>query len=135
MQAGCQTWEPVSPEPAWRLPSIPRDNRRDGGGALAEREESVGQRGQARVGTSGWIYRHWRGVFYPPELHAAKWFGFYSRFFDTVEINNTFYRLPAASVFAAWGRQATPGFVYAVKASRYLTHLKKLKDPAEALAN
>jgi len=85
------------------------------------------------VGTSGWIYQHWRGVFYPPGLSAVRWFEFYSRHLDTVEVNNTFYRLPSAEVFTAWGRQAPAGFVYAVKASRFLTHRKKLKDPAQPL--
>lgn len=87
-----------------------------------------------RVGTSGWIYRHWRGVFYPPQLAPDRWFEHYSRTFDTVEINSTFYRLPEADTFDAWREQAPPGFVYAVKASRFLTHMKKLKDPAEPLA-
>ncbi len=86
-----------------------------------------------RIGTSGWVYTHWRGVFYPKELRQTQWFSFYSRDFDTVEINNSFYRLPSAEMFDAWRRQAPPGFLYAVKASRYLTHMKKLKDPEEPL--
>jgi len=86
-----------------------------------------------RIGTSGWVYRHWRGVFYPPRLATARWFGFYSAAFATVEINNTFYRLPAPSVFDAWRQQAPPGFVYTIKASRFLTHQKKLKDPVGPL--
>ncbi len=89
--------------------------------------------GRVCIGTSGWIYKHWRGVFYPPHLPSRGWFAFYSETFDTVEINNSFYRRPSEEVFRAWRKQAPPGFVYAVKASRYLTHLKKLKDPAEAL--
>jgi uncharacterized protein YecE (DUF72 family) len=86
-----------------------------------------------RVGCSGWQYRHWRGDFYPTALQARRWFEHYSRHFDTVEINNTFYRLPESETFAAWRRQAPPGFLYAVKASRFLTHMKKLKDPDEPL--
>lgn len=89
--------------------------------------------GAIRVGTSGWIYRHWRGVFYPRDLPVKRWFTCYCKAFATVEINNTFYRLPAAEVFDEWRQQAPAGFVYAVKASRYLTHLKKLKDPADPL--
>jgi uncharacterized protein YecE (DUF72 family) len=89
---------------------------------------------RAYVGTSGWVYEHWRGVFYPPELPQARWLGHYAGRLRTVEINNTFYRLPEAATFREWRRQAPAGFVYAVKASRYLTHLKKLKDPAEPLA-
>jgi uncharacterized protein YecE (DUF72 family) len=81
------------------------------------------------VGTSGWVYPHWRGVFYPPHLDQADWFSHYARYFATVEINNTFYRLPRAETFDGWRRQAPSGFRYAVKASRFITHLKKLKDP------
>ena len=86
-----------------------------------------------RIGCSGWQYQHWRGDFYPVELPQSRWLEFYAERFDTVEINNTFYRLPDASTFASWGRRAPRGFVYAVKASRYLTHMKKLKDPADPL--
>jgi uncharacterized protein YecE (DUF72 family) len=86
-----------------------------------------------RIGCSGWQYRHWRGNFYPTELPTSRWLEFYATRFDTVEINNSFYRLPEASVFSAWRRRAPAQFVYAVKASRFLTHMKKLKDPAEPL--
>jgi uncharacterized protein YecE (DUF72 family) len=89
--------------------------------------------GQVRIGTSGWVYRHWRGVFYPPRLRVADWFAFYARRFDTVELNNTFFRLPSESAVAAWKERAPHGFLYAVKASRYLTHRKKLKDPERPL--
>src|SRR4051794_38926895 len=87
------------------------------------------EQGEIRVGTSGWVYRHWRGVFYPPRLPVGDWFAFYARHFNTVEINNTFYRLPSAPALSAWQAQAPAGFLYAVKASRFLTHRKKLKDP------
>jgi uncharacterized protein YecE (DUF72 family) len=86
-----------------------------------------------RIGTSGWVYEHWRGIFYPPELRQAGWFAHFARHFDTVEINNSFYRLPSEAAFDAWRVQAPPGFLYAVKASRFLTHFKKLKDPEEPL--
>jgi uncharacterized protein YecE (DUF72 family) len=89
--------------------------------------------GEVRIGTSGWNYRHWRGTFYPRDLPARRWFAYYSDFFDTVEINNTFYHLPSGAVFAAWRRQAPAGFAYALKASRFLTHRKKLKDPERPL--
>ena len=85
------------------------------------------------VGCSGWQYRHWRGDFYPAGLPIARWFGHYASHFDTVEINNTFYRLPAADVFRAWRAAAPPGFTFAVKASRFLTHMKKLKEPEAPL--
>jgi uncharacterized protein YecE (DUF72 family) len=85
------------------------------------------------IGCCGWQYRHWRGNFYPDELPQSRWLEFYASRFDTVEINNTFYRLPEAPAFASWARRAPAGFVYAVKASRFLTHMKKLKDPEEAI--
>ena len=86
-----------------------------------------------RIGCSGWQYQHWRGDFYPAELSPARWLEYYAERFDTVEINNTFYRLPEAATFTKWGRRAPRGFTYAVKASRYLTHMKKLKDPEDPL--
>src|SRR5512140_1973108 len=86
-----------------------------------------------RVGCSGWQYRHWRGDFYPADLPQSRWLEYYAAHFDTVEINNTFYRLPEAPTFAEWGRRAPRRFVYAVKASRFMTHMKKLKDPEEPI--
>ncbi len=86
-----------------------------------------------RIGTSGWVYNHWKEIFYPQDLRASEWFSFYAREFDTVEINNSFYRLPSEDAFKAWRKQAPSGFLYAVKASRYLTHVKKLKDPEDPL--
>jgi uncharacterized protein YecE (DUF72 family) len=87
-----------------------------------------------RIGCSGWNYKTWRGSVYPAGLPSASWLTYYTSIFDTVEVNNTFYRLPEASTFAAW-RETTPrGFVMAVKASRYLTHLKRLRDPQEPIA-
>jgi uncharacterized protein YecE (DUF72 family) len=85
------------------------------------------------IGCSGWEYKHWRGDFYPAELPKSRWFEHYASVFDTVEINNTFYRLPEETTFAAWAARAPAGFTYAVKASRFLTHMKKLKDPEEPL--
>jgi uncharacterized protein YecE (DUF72 family) len=86
-----------------------------------------------RIGCSGWNYRHWRGLFYPERLAQKKWFAFYAEHFDTVEINNSFYRLPKAEVFEKWRAEAPPGFCYAVKANRFLTQAKKLKDCEEPL--
>ncbi|MDP8936359.1 MAG: DUF72 domain-containing protein [Actinomycetota bacterium] len=83
------------------------------------------------VGTSGWQYRHWRRRFYPPEVPTARWLEYYAERFDTVEVNNAFYRLPEAHTFAEWGRRTPDGFVVAVKASRYLTHVRRLEEPAE----
>jgi uncharacterized protein YecE (DUF72 family) len=89
---------------------------------------------RARVGCSGWEYKHWRGDFYPVDVPKTRWFDHYAARFDTVEINNTFYRLPEQSTFAAWAARAPSGFAFAIKASRFLTHMKKLKDPEEPLA-
>jgi uncharacterized protein YecE (DUF72 family) len=87
-----------------------------------------------RIGTSGWHYKHWRGVFYPEKLAASKWLGYYARHFDTVELNSTFYRLPLETGLDTW-RESTPrGFRFAAKGSRFLTHMKKLKDPAPGVA-
>jgi uncharacterized protein YecE (DUF72 family) len=86
-----------------------------------------------RVGTSGWVYADWRGVFYPPDLPQSQWYAYYAKVFDTVEINYSFYRLPSEQTFDRWREQASEDFVYAVKASRYITHLKHLKDAAEPL--
>ena len=84
-----------------------------------------------RIGCSGWNYKHWRGNFYPPEVPVREWFTHYARVFDTVEINNTFYRLPEASTFASWRERAPENFLYAIKASRFITHLKRLLEPEE----
>ena len=86
-----------------------------------------------RIGCSGWNYKHWRERFYPKGLRVRSWFAFYAEHFDTVEINNSFYRLPKPETFAKWRDQAPPGFCYAVKANRFLTQAKKLKDCQEPL--
>lgn len=91
--------------------------------------------GRLRIGTSGYHYDHWAGVFYPESLPRSRWFEHYAARFDTVEINNTFYRLPGASTFDDWRERAPDGFLYALKFSRYGTHLKHLKDPAETVGN
>jgi len=85
------------------------------------------------VGTSGWVYGHWSGAFYPRELRQRDWFGFYAERFSTVEINNTFYRLPKEAAWRQWDRQAASDFHYAVKGSRYITHIKRLRDCEEPL--
>jgi uncharacterized protein YecE (DUF72 family) len=89
--------------------------------------------GRVFIGTSGYVYRHWRSVFYPGDLPARDWFAHYAGHFETVELNNPFYRLPSAATFAAWRRAAPRRFVFSVKASRYLTHMKKLKEPRPPL--
>jgi uncharacterized protein YecE (DUF72 family) len=85
--------------------------------------------GRIRVGCSGWNYAHWRnGVFYPPRCAPRNWLRFYARHFDSVEINMTFYRLPKAPIVARWVQESPPGFVFAVKVSRYVTHIKRLLE-------
>lgn len=80
------------------------------------------------IGCSGWNYRDWRGAIYPEGLPARRWLERYSELFDTVEVNNTFYRLPSHSAVKGWVEQTPPGFVIAVKASRYITHVKRLRE-------
>jgi uncharacterized protein YecE (DUF72 family) len=92
-------------------------------------------RGRAHIGCSGWSYDDWRGRVYPASSSTREWFSLYAERFDTVEINNTFYRLPQATTVEAWARQAPPGFVYALKLGQYASHRKKLKDPDQWLAN
>ena len=83
------------------------------------------------VGTSGWQYKDWRGRFYPERLAQGRWLEHYAARFATVESNNAFYRLPGPHTFAAWSQRTPADFVMAVKASRFLTHVKRLRDPAE----
>ena len=85
------------------------------------------------IGTSGWHYDHWRDRFYPGELIKAKWLEFYASHFTTVELNNSFYRLPSEAAFADWYRSSPPNFTFAVKVSRFITHIKRLKDAGEAV--
>ncbi len=85
--------------------------------------------GGVHIGTSGWHYKHWRGPFYPEGLPFHKFLAFYVDRFQTVEINNTFYRLPQPKALAAWQQTVPPDFIFAVKASRFITHQKKLNDP------
>lgn len=90
-------------------------------------------RARAYVGCSGWNYDSWRRTFYPQELPPSRWLRHYAAVFDTVEVNGTFYKLPESATFAAWREQTPSGFCLAVKASRYLTHLKRLRKPAAPL--
>jgi uncharacterized protein YecE (DUF72 family) len=86
------------------------------------------------VGTSGWQYKSWRGVLYPEGVPERLWLERYAECFATVENNNAFYRLPSRETFVAWRDRTPSGFVMSVKASRYLTHIKRLRDPAEPVA-
>src|SRR5438876_4817377 len=83
------------------------------------------------IGTSGWQYRHWRGPFYPPEEPVRRWLELYAALFATVESNSAFYRLPERSTFETWADRTPADFVWAVKVSRYLTHIRRLNEPSE----
>lgn len=87
------------------------------------------------VGTSGWHYGDWTGSFYPEHLSKKDFLAYYAQYFHTVEINNSFYQLPKKETLKAWQQSVPDGFVFAVKASRYITHMKKLKDSEEALSS
>jgi len=90
--------------------------------------------GAIYIGTSGWHYDHWRGPFYPEELGADRFLAYYAQRFPTVEINNSFYRLPSERALRTWRDTTPPGFIFAVKGSRFITHMKKLQDPERSLA-
>ena len=111
----------------------PDRDKRNAEESIARAARRQRRSGRALIGCSGWQYASWRGAFYPLDLPQSGWLIHYANRFSTVEVNNTFYRLPEKSVFAAW-RDATPEhFVVAVKASRYLTHLKRLRQPGPPL--
>jgi uncharacterized protein YecE (DUF72 family) len=88
----------------------------------------------AWIGTSGWVYSHWKdGAFYPPKMPAAAFLPYFATQFGSVEINYSYYQLPPRNTFELWQQNVPDRFVFSVKASRYLTHMKKLKDPQEPL--
>lgn len=89
---------------------------------------------ELHIGTSGWSYAHWKGPFYPPDIQGEAMLGFYCRHFQSVEINNSFYHLPHIATLEHWRDNTPAGFVFSVKASRYITHMKKLNDPEESLS-
>jgi len=87
------------------------------------------------VGTSGWHYDHWKETFYPTELPRTAWLAHYALSFSTVEVNNSFYRLPSERAFMNWKESSPTGFLFAVKVNRFITHIKRLKEGAGAVAN
>ena len=89
--------------------------------------------GRLLLGTSGYGYKHWKGVFYPSELPQSRWLEFYCQHFDSVELNVTFYRLPKRQTFEGWYQRTPPHFLFAAKGSRFITHIKKLQDCREPL--
>lgn len=86
------------------------------------------QKNTVHIGTSGWNYKHWKENFYPSDLPQKKWLEFYFQHFKTVELNNSFYRLPEVKTFDNWRNSTPDDFIFSVKASRYITHIKKLND-------
>lgn len=88
--------------------------------------------GRIRIGTSGWSYQHWVGPFYPEGTRSRDFLRLYAEHFDTAELNNTFYNLPKVETLESWRDQTPEDFLFACKGSRYITHMKKLKDPAES---
>jgi uncharacterized protein YecE (DUF72 family) len=110
-----------------------RPDRRPSAVAARLTRSRPGRPAAIRIGCSGWSYAHWRGPFYPPDLPETGWFAHYARVFDTVELNNSFYHLPSLAAVQHWTAAAPAGFVFAVKANRYITHLKKLAEPDEPL--
>src|SRR5690349_12505652 len=93
------------------------------------------EKGNVQIGTSGWHYKHWKGTFYPPTIKSAGQFHQYCTLFSTVEINNSFYRLPPKEVFAGWRKEAPESFLFAVKAPRFITHMKKLNVQPPEIRN
>jgi uncharacterized protein YecE (DUF72 family) len=89
------------------------------------------KKGDAVIGTSGWNYAHWKGKFYPEDIPRTKWFQYYYSRFNTVELNTTFYHLPKPTTFEKWYKESPDGFIFSIKASRYITHVKKLNEPEE----
>ncbi|MFO8100968.1 MAG: DUF72 domain-containing protein [Dehalococcoidia bacterium] len=87
------------------------------------------------VGTSGWHYTHWKGPFYPQKMASKDFLSYYVQYFSTSEINNSFYQLPAEKTLAGWRDAVPDGFQFAVKGSRYITHMKKLKEPEQSVGN
>jgi uncharacterized protein YecE (DUF72 family) len=99
----------------------------------AGRETAKMRKYKIHIGTSGWHYKHWIGTFYPTGTKDPEQLGHYLRHFKTVELNNSFYRLPDKKTFATWRKSTPEDFIFSVKASRFITHMKKLKDPQAPL--
>lgn len=98
-----------------------------------ERAGSMDGKGSIHIGTSGWNYDHWKGGFYPSNLSKKQWLRFYADRLPGVEINNSFYNLAERKVWEKWKEDTPKGFIFSVKASRYITHMKKLKGSEDAV--
>lgn len=93
----------------------------------------MGRKAKVYIGASGWSYKHWKGKFYPDEVKPKDYMGYYTKFFKTVELNSSFYRIPNKETFVSWKEKSPKDFIFSVKANRLITHLKKLKDVKETL--
>ena len=93
------------------------------------------KKNRIHIGTSGWHYKHWKEAFYPQDIPQKEYLKHYVKHFRTAEINNSFYRIPEKSTLQKWSREAGKSFIFSAKASRYITHMKKLKDPQEPVKN
>jgi uncharacterized protein YecE (DUF72 family) len=100
---------------------------------MSTKHQALSTRHRSCVGTSGWQYSHWRGVFYPEDVKSKDWLRFYTERLDTLELNVTFYRQVRQSTFEKWHDETPPGFLFSVKMSRFITHLKRLKVEAESV--
>lgn len=98
-------------------------------------EQALQGRLKVYIGTSGWQYRHWRSILYPPDLKTANWLNFYNKYFDTVEVNTTFYRNVKPSTFEKWHSSVNEKFIFSIKISREITHFKKLKIDKSLIDN
>src|ERR687895_17790 len=113
--------------------SVPARTRSSSPSATSRRSSPSSAR-PVRVGCSGWQYRDWRGRLYPEGLATTRWLARYAEEFDTVEVNSTFYRLASRDAVARWVEETPPGFVFAAKASRYLTHVRRLREIEQGIA-
>jgi uncharacterized protein YecE (DUF72 family) len=93
------------------------------------------QMGDIHIGLSGWSYKEWKGDFYPSTLKSKDWLQFYAQKFDITEINSSFYRLPLKTTVESWAEKVPKGFLFCPKLNRYVTHLKRLKQPEEPLSS
>jgi uncharacterized protein YecE (DUF72 family) len=114
--------------------SVKAVSRINGFGGEKRRRFDMKGREHIHIGTSGWHYDHWKGPFYPHELYKGSFLEYYAEKFSTAEINNSFYRLPSNQTFINWRDTVPEGFIFSVKASRYITHMKKLKDPEKPVS-
>jgi uncharacterized protein YecE (DUF72 family) len=128
-----------SPETSWKRTPIAENSgvhslhwsRHVCPNAFGAERSQIAHVGRVKLGTSGFVYSEWRGLFYPEKLPARLWLDYYTRVFSTVELNTTFYRLPKADAVRRWKEDSPKGFEFVAKGSRYITHMKRLTEPKE----